>query len=130
MRAAKNAGEACARGDVDDGPGTLAEKVAAGLAGTEVCALDIQIERSVPGLRGHLAEGHETVAASTVDQNVDPAELLDRAAEEVGDLFFAFDIGGDRQTSATGRLLNAVGRCLQVCFGSRTDHNICTMSRQ
>jgi hypothetical protein len=71
----------------------LFKKMTAGLASAEVRRAHVQVEARVPRLGGERGQWAHAGAAGVIDEDVDAAELVDRALHQPDDLLFDLDVG-------------------------------------
>ena len=73
---------------------------------------DVELENSTEVDRVQLFDGHVEALARVVDQDIDPAECLDRACHQAIELLGHRDVGGDgeRARELPGQRLESVDR--------------------
>src|SRR5262249_47461897 len=63
-------------------------------------------------------------------EDVDLAELVDRARDEIDDLVFLFDVGGNRDAAASVHVLDVAGDALEFCRRAARDRGVGAVLRE
>ena len=115
---------------VDDAPAALAAHMRHGVAGAAHIAHEFELQRGLPIRLRQAFEDAAGGGAGVVDQDVEPAEMRDRAVDERLGVLRLGQIGGDRQGFLAGALLDRGRGVVEPLLVARADRHLAALARQ